>query len=130
MNPYVIADRPVCILVIDDDANNKELLRVILESEGVRVHTAGTGEEGLSIVEEVAPDLILLDIMMPGLSGYEVATALKAAPATQKIPVVMLTAMNDAASRAQGILAGADDFLTKPIDRGDLCTRVSALLRV
>ena len=92
--------------------------------------TAGSGEEALSIVATHPPDLILLDIMMPGMDGYQVAGKIKGNLATKNIPVIMITALDDRNARMLGLSAGAEDFLTKPVDRAELCVRVRNLLRL
>ncbi len=102
----------------------------MLEPEGYRLVTATSGAEALERVVHEAPDLILLDIMMPGMDGYQVAARIKADAATRDIPVIMLTALDDRSSRIHGLSVGAVEFLTKPLKRTELCERVKALLRV
>lgn len=123
-------DRPAHILIVDDERFNRQLLEVMLGAEGFVLRSAGSGEEALAMVAEQPPDLILLDIMMPGLDGYDVATQVKSDPATRKIPIIMVTALDDRAARMRGLNAGSEDFLTKPVDRGELCARVRNLLRL
>ena len=106
------------------------LLEVMLTPEGFELLTAGNGEEALAIVAQQPPDLILLDIMMPGMDGYQVAARIKGNPATRNIPVIMVTALDDRNARMLGLSAGAEDFLTKPVDRAELCVRVRNLLRL
>ena len=118
------------ILVVDDDADNRELLRVYLHLAGYQVTTARNGEEALQKVERELLDLILLDVMMPGLDGYQVCAKLKADKATQFIPIVMITALHEQEDRVKGIEAGADDFLSKPFDEHELMARVKSLLRI
>ena len=122
-------DHPARILIVDDELLNRQLLEVILKPEGYLLRTAGSGEEALAIVAEQPPDLILLDIMMPGMDGYEVARKIKGDPATTHIPIIMITALDDHYTRLLGLSAGAEDFLGKPVDRGELCERVKQLLR-
>jgi signal transduction histidine kinase len=124
------AGAPARILIVDDERRNSELLRVMLAPEGYLLQTAGSGEMALTMVDQEAPDLILLDVMMPGMDGYQVVGKIKANPATNNIPVIMLTALDDRNSRMLGLSAGAEDFLTKPIDRAELCVRVRNLLRL
>jgi DNA-binding response OmpR family regulator len=125
-----IADHPARILIVDDDPYNRQLLEVMLAPEGYLLQTAARGEDALAMVAQRPPDLILLDIMMPGVDGYEVAGKIKGNLATRNIPVIMVTAMVDRNTRLLGLSAGADDFLTKPIDRAELCVRVKNLLRL
>jgi DNA-binding response OmpR family regulator len=124
-----VAAPPARILIVDDERHNRQLLEVILEPEGYLLATATSGEEALAIVAQQPPDLILLDVMMPGMDGYQVAARIKADGATKDIPVIMLTALDDRSSRIHGLRVGAEDFLTKPVDRAELCVRVKKLLR-
>ncbi|MEO7822833.1 MAG: ATP-binding protein [Gemmatimonadaceae bacterium] len=121
---------PRRILIVDDQKQNIELLKVMLMPEGFDLRTAASGEEALASVSELPPDLILLDVMMPGMNGYEVTAKLKADPETLHIPILMVTALDDRAGRLLGLSAGADDFLAKPVDRAELSVRVRNLLRV
>jgi signal transduction histidine kinase len=123
-------DVPPRILIVDDVRRNVELLKVMLTPEGYLLLTATSGEEALGLLADQQPDLILLDVMMPGMDGYEVAGKIKANPATRNIPVIMLTALDDRNARMLGLNAGAEDFLTKPVDRAELCVRVRNLLRL
>jgi CheY-like chemotaxis protein len=125
-----VAARQARILVVDDERQNRQLLEVILEGEGYHVLTAASGREALEKIAGELPDLVLLDVMMPGMDGYQVASLIKADAATKSIPVILLTALDDRSSRSHGLSAGAEDFLTKPIDRAELCLRVRKLLRV
>ena len=118
------------ILIVDDEAQNRRLLAVLLRPEGYQTESAASGEEALSAVAHSAPDLILLDIMMPGIDGYQVATILKANPATANIPIIMITAHGERGARLAGLEAGAEEFLTKPVDRTELWLRVRNLLRL
>ena len=122
------AEHPASILIVDDERQNRQLLTFMLAPEGFLVQTAASGEEALVIVTQQPPDLILLDIMMPRMNGYQVAGAIKGNPATRHIPVMMVTALDDENSRMLGLGAGADDVLTKPVDRVELCVRVRYLL--
>jgi signal transduction histidine kinase len=121
---------PAKVLVVDDEPRNLEVVSHFLEMEGLRVATAGDGEAALAAVAAEAPDVILLDVMMPGLEGFEVCRRLKADPATVFIPVVILTALKGTQERIKGAAAGADDFLSKPFDHVELITRVKSLVRV
>jgi signal transduction histidine kinase/DNA-binding response OmpR family regulator len=123
-------DRPACVLIVDDERHNRELLEVMLRPEGFLLLSAPSGEEALSIIARQPPDLILLDVMMPGMDGYQVAARIKGDATTKSIPVVMLTALDDRNARMLGLNAGADDFLTKPVDRAELSVRVRNLLRI
>jgi len=121
---------PPHILVVDDEIRNRELLEVMLTAEKYRVTLASSGIEALDMVEKLPPDLILLDVMMPGMDGYQVATKIKSNAATAKIPIIMVTALSSRDSRILGLSAGAEDFLSKPIDRAELSLRVKSLLRL
>jgi signal transduction histidine kinase len=125
-----IADIPPRVLIVDDERRNAELLKVMLASEGYTLLTATSGEDALALLADQQPDLILLDVMMPGMDGYQVAAKIKQNPATNNIPVIMLTALDDRNARMLGLNAGAEDFLTKPVDRAELCVRVRNLLRL
>ena len=118
------------ILIVDDEAANRKLLEALLRPEGYLTMSAGSGEQALSLVAQRPPDLILLDVMMPGLNGYEVARKLKANTLTSAIPIIMVTALIDRAVRLAGLDAGAEDFLEKPVDRAELWLRVRNLLRL
>ena len=102
----------------------------MLSPEGFLVESSSSGEQALASVAEQPPDLILLDVMMPGMDGYDVASRLKADLRTKNIPIVMLTAHDDRNAKMLGLRAGAEDFLTKPVDRAELCVRVRNLLRL
>jgi len=125
-----VADHPPRILIVDDERANRELLKVMLTPEGFLPLTAASGEDALAMVAQQPPDLILLDIMMPGMDGYQVAAKLKGDLSTRNIPVIMVTALDDRNARMLGLSAGAEDFLTKPVDRAELCVRVRNLLRL
>ena len=116
------------ILIVDDERHNRQLLEVILASEGYAVLTATNGDDALAMIATQPPDLVLLDVMMPGMDGYRVTARIKAGPATSHIPVILLTALDDRNSRIHGLAAGAEAFLTKPVNRAELCERVRALL--
>ena len=118
------------ILVVDDVAKNVKLLADVLVVKGYRVSTAASGEEALERVAADPPDLILLDVMMPGLSGYDVTRQLRADPQHAVLPIVLVTALDPAKERVNGLEAGADDFLSKPINQAELMARVRSLLRI
>jgi signal transduction histidine kinase/DNA-binding response OmpR family regulator len=125
-----ITEHPAHVLIVDDELRNRELLKIMLAPEGYQLLTAASGEEALQSVAQQPPDLILLDVMMPETDGYHVAAKLKASAATKSIPVIMVTALDDRNARMLGLTAGADDFLSKPVDRAELCLRVRNLLRL
>jgi class 3 adenylate cyclase len=118
------------ILVIDDMPRNAKLLEDLLTVKGYSVQTAASGKEGLQKIDEWKPDLILLDIMMPQMNGYEVCQRIRANPETEIIPVVLVTSLDPGEERIKGLEAGADDFLSKPVDPPALLARVRSLLRV
>ena len=117
------------ILVVDDDAKDVRLMEVLLRPRGYAVITACNGAEALQQVRQVLPDLILLDVMMPVVDGFEVCKLLKDQPDTRLIPVVMMTALGCVEDRIKGIDAGADAFLTKPVHRDELLARIRTALR-
>jgi len=125
-----LIDPSALILIVDDESNNRQLLEVMLANQGFRIQTAATGEEALDAVAKEPPDLILLDVMMPGMDGYEVTIRIKTNPVTENILIVMVTALDDRNAKIRGLSAGAEDFLTKPVDRTELCVRVRNLLRL
>jgi CheY-like chemotaxis protein len=116
------------ILIVDDDQDNRELLKIILACEGFETLTANGGEEALALAAQELPDLLLLDLMMPDLDGCEITARLKREVATQNIPVVIVSAMHDRATQLRTLRAGAQDFITKPVDRVDLCRRVRRII--
>ncbi len=118
------------ILIVDDDEMNIKLLKGMLRSEKYRLAEAIDGEEALGKVEKISPDLILLDVMMPGIDGFEVCRRLKRDERTRAIPVVMITALRDRDHRMKAMDVGADDFLIKPVDATELRIRVKSLLRL
>lgn len=112
------------VLVVDDEVTNRELLSDVLKARGYRVTEAGDGEQALRIVTKSSPDVVLLDVMMPGMDGFEVCRTLKNEPKTAAIPILLVTSLTGRSERLQGIEAGANDFITKPIDVQDVVLRV------
>ncbi|MFP4105391.1 MAG: response regulator [Phycisphaerae bacterium] len=118
------------LLVVDDNAQNLELLMAYLEDLPCEVQSATDGIEALEKVAEDQPDLILLDIMMPRMSGFEVCRKLKSDPETRDIPIIMVTALTELSDIERGVESGTDDFITKPVNRLEMITRIRSLLRV
>jgi two-component system, cell cycle response regulator len=118
------------VLVVDDSAANRKLLEARLQDEYFEVVGAASGAEAITLAQRWSPDIILLDVLMPVMDGFEACRRLKAQPATAHIPVVMVTSLNDQHERVRGLDAGADDFLVKPVDQATLFARLRALLRV
>ena len=118
------------ILIVDDEIKNIKLLKGILFSEGYIFYEAENGEAAIRLVHEIEPDLILLDVMMPGLDGFEVCQRLKQNEKTKSIPIVMVTALRQKEHRLKAMKSGADDFLTKPVDSSEVMVRVKSLLRI
>lgn len=118
------------ILVVDDDERNIKLLVTLLEADGYSTLTAPDGQGALTVAMADPPDLILLDVMMPDMDGFETVAHLKANPTTQAVPVIMLTSLDDRGSKQRALESGAEEFLTKPFDRADLRVRVRNLLRL
>ncbi|MGA7676522.1 MAG: PleD family two-component system response regulator [Rhizomicrobium sp.] len=118
------------VLVVDDILSNVKLLEAKLTSEYFEVVTAFSGAEALAKIDECEPDIVLLDVMMPGMDGFEVCRRIKANPKTAHVPVVMVTALDQPSDRVTGLEAGADDFLTKPVDDAALFARVRSLVRL
>jgi class 3 adenylate cyclase len=118
------------VLVVDDDPDMAAYLARLLEGEGLAAETVHSGDAAIVYVMATPPDLILLDVMMPGTDGFEICRRLKAETATAMIPIVLVTALEDQQSRVRGIKAGADDFITKPVHRDELIARVETLKRL
>lgn len=118
------------ILVADDQASNRELLEELLSAQGFTVITASEGAEALDQMRKVPVDLVILDVLMPNMNGFEVCRKIKANPETDLIPVVLVTALSDKQDRIEGLRANADDFLTRPVDRVELLARVHSLLKL
>ncbi|HQS48923.1 phosphate regulon transcriptional regulator PhoB [Xanthobacter sp. VNH20] len=120
---------PARILIIEDEEPLTLLLRYNLESEGYFVESVGRGDEGETRLRESVPDLVILDWMLPGLSGIELCRRLRTRPETERLPVIMLTARGDETERVRGLATGADDYVVKPFSVPELLARVRALLR-
>src|SRR3954468_4510327 len=118
------------VLVVDDILSNVKLLEAKLTAEYFEVVSAFNGLECLARIEEAIPDIVLLDVMMPGMDGFEVCRRIKGNPRTAHVPVVMVTALDQPSDRVAGLEAGADDFLTKPVDAAALFARVRSLVRL
>ena len=118
------------VLVVDDILANVKLLEARLQAEYFEVLTASSGQAALDVCARERIDVVLLDVMMPGMDGFEACRRIKAAPATSHVPVIMVTALDQPADKVQGLEAGADDFLTKPVDDIALITRVKNLARL
>ncbi len=117
------------VLVIDDEENIIEFIRLGLRYEGFQVESASDGEQGVNAAQRINPDVIILDVMMPGVDGLEVCRRLRSNPTTIDIPILMLTAKDDVRDRIAGLRTGADDYLTKPFDFDELLERIRAILR-
>jgi two-component system phosphate regulon response regulator PhoB len=117
------------ILIVEDEADVALMLRYNLEAEGYRVQTAATGDEAVERMREGVPDLILLDWMLPGLSGIELCRRWRAREETARVPIIMITARGEEEERIRGLSTGADDYVTKPFSVPELIARISALLR-
>lgn len=129
-NVWLCRDEAKRVLVVDDDEQSRRLLEALLQSEGFEILLAETGDMALTLVKTFKPHLILLDLMMPGMTGFEVVKRLKNDPDTHAIPVIVVSALDNRDSRLEGLRAGAEDFLTKPIDPVELRIRARNLLRL
>lgn len=129
-DPITGAQRAARVLVVDDEETNRRLFEALLRSQDYDVRCAADGAAALREVADYQPDIVLLDVMMPRMTGFEAARELKRNPDTKTIPIVMLTALDDRASRMQALAAGAEEFLTKPVDQTEVLVRVRNLLRV
>jgi CheY-like chemotaxis protein len=118
------------LLIVDDEPRGREALEGLLLNQGYRLHFAASGPEALATIKDLRPDLVLLDVMMPGMDGFEVCRKLRADPLSAEIPVLLVTALDDRETRLEGISSGADDFISKPYDRGELRLRVKTIMRI
>ncbi len=124
-------DQPVpTVLVVDDNPQNLELLLAYLEDVQCKPLSATNGPEALEIVRQQSPDLLLLDVMMPKMSGFEVCRRLKNDPVTESIPIIMVTALSEIGDIERAINSGTDDFLSKPVNKWELVTRVRTMLKL
>jgi DNA-binding response OmpR family regulator len=117
------------ILIIDDEERNRRLFEVFVKADGHEVESVANGEAGLARAVANTPDVILLDLMMPGRDGFEVARALKANSVTQAIPIIVISSLDDIASHQRLLSSGIDDFIVKPIDRWELSQRIAKVLQ-
>ncbi len=117
------------ILIVDDEERNRRLLDVFVKADGYATIDAANGETALRLALSENPDLILLDLMMPGMDGFEVTRWLKANPLTSAIPIIIVTALEDVASHRRMLASGADEFINKPVDRWELSMRIAKLLQ-
>ena len=117
------------ILIVEDEADIRELIEYKLGQEGYRVLVAADGDEGLELVRQAAPDLLLLDLMLPGLDGLEICRRLRKDPLTEKLPIIMVTARGEESDIVTGLELGADDYIVKPFSPRELLARVRAVLR-
>ncbi|MEY2794701.1 MAG: Response regulator PleD [Planctomycetota bacterium] len=118
------------ILLVDDNQQNLELMLAYLETLPCKLSTARDGVEAIEAIQRERPDLVLLDVMMPKMSGFEVCRKVKSDPATRDMVVIMVTALHEVGDHERAVESGADDFLTKPVNKLELLTRVRSLLRV
>jgi putative two-component system response regulator len=130
MTEPTIPHRPARILVVDDEENDRRLVEMMLKTADYDVRTAPDGVEALKAMEDYRPDLVLLDLRMPQMDGFEIAREIKRNPHTKSIPIVILSALDDRSSRMHGLVAGAEEFLSKPVERAELLVRVRNLLRM
>lgn len=122
--------QPHIVLIVDDEPVGRETLEALLLAEGYLLAFVANGSEALAQAAALNPDVILLDVMMPGMDGFEVCRRLRASPAVAEVPVIVVTALDDRDARLRGIEAGPDDFVTKPYDRAELRLRVRTITRL
>src|SRR5215211_7623502 len=118
------------VLIVDDDPTARETLIATLEGERYELHEAKDGIQALEMLKQLQPDLILLDVMMPAMDGFEVCRRIRDTPQLAEVPIILLTALDDRDSLLRGIESGADDFLSKPPDRRELVARVRTITRL
>ena len=116
------------ILIVDDSPTERHVLKTILENNGYNVETASTAEEGIEAAKNLKPDLILMDVVMPGINGFQATRKLSKDPDTASIPVVIVTTKDQETDRVWGIRQGAKDYLTKPVDEAELISKIKSLL--
>jgi DNA-binding response OmpR family regulator len=116
------------VLVVDDDARSRNLLEIVLTIEGYGVVGADSGAQALALIEQQSPDAVLLDFLMPGMDGPELCTRIRGLSLQRRLPLIVLSGMDDPQAREAARDAGADDFIVKPFDRADLRDRLAALL--
>jgi DNA-binding response OmpR family regulator len=112
------------ILIVDDEATTAQLVKMVLKKQGYRVFTAGNGPEALRIADDLVPDLILLDIVLPGMDGFQVCQYIRKNPRTKSIPVIMFSGLDRPADQRKAFMVGGDDFLTKPVKMAELLEKV------
>jgi putative two-component system response regulator len=122
--------QPSTILIVDDERSARETIEAILTGEGYQLEMAENGQQALERIHSILPDVILLDVMMPGMTGFEVCKAIRSDPQVAEIPIIIITALDDRASMIQGLISGADDFIHKPYDRYELRTRLQGITRL
>lgn len=127
---FDLANQHSKVLIIDDDSNSRLLLKTMLSTCGYTLISCASGEEGLSLINKNSPDLILLDVMMPGIDGYRVIEKIKTNPKIESIPIIVISARDTHDAMMSCLGVGADDFLGKPVNREELCLRVRNLLRL
>ena len=118
------------ILLVDDNAQNLELMQAFLEELPCKIHTASDGIEAIEKIEQYLPDLLILDVMMPRMSGFEVCQKIKSQPSTRDIVVIMVTALHEVSDYERAVECGTDEFITKPVNKLELLTRVRTLLEL
>lgn len=118
------------IMIVDDNEHNVKVLQSMLQSQGYQVHTAHNGEQALTQIAETSPDLLILDVIMPGMDGFDVTRALRSDVKSRTIPILMVTALNELHDKIKGFEMGADDFLSRPFNSIELLARVRSLLRI
>lgn len=121
---------PATVLVVDDNQQNLELLQAYLDDMDCKTIAAADGIEALDIIKQSPPDLILLDVMMPKMSGFEVCRRIKNNPKTADIPIIMVTALTELGDIERGVDSGTDDFISKPVNKWELTTRVKTMLKL